>query len=219
MAKAKKRATRATGVKKTWFLILAPKLFNSQVVGETLVAEPSKSIGKLVPVNLTSLTGDMRRQNIQIIFKIDNATGSKFYTEIVGYEMLASSLKRLVRRGKNKIDYSFTASTAEGNKVRIKVIMITRGMTKLSSLTGLRKACEENVKRILSQMNYGNLVDDVIHHNIQSNLKKLLNKIYPLKICEIRYMRLLKKGKKPEKAVKKEAPKKIAKQKEVKKSA
>ncbi|MBW2995914.1 hypothetical protein KY332_01305 [Candidatus Woesearchaeota archaeon] len=201
MAKAKRKTSR-TAVKKTWFQITAPAMFNKQTIGEIPLVEASKGMGRTVPVNLMNLTGDMRKQNINVIFEINNISGSKLYTELVGFKMVASSIKRMVRRGKRKVDYSFTAKTADGYKLKVKVIMVTLGLTYLSSLTGLRKACDEEMVKMLSKMKYENFVEELVNHRVQTNVKKLLSKVYPLRMFEVRDMQVMKKGS--------EAPKKKA---------
>ncbi|MBR9691763.1 hypothetical protein GOV06_03165 [Candidatus Woesearchaeota archaeon] len=222
MAKAKRKTSRASSVKKTWYPILAPKLFNSQAIGETYIAEPSKSIGKTVAANLMNLTRDMRKQNLKVIFEITNATSGKFYTDIIGYEMISSSIKRMIRRGKRKIDYSFKTVTADGYRLQLKVIMITIGLANLSSLTRLRKICKEELTALLSKTNYLNFVDDLVNHKFQGFIKKKLSKAYPLRTFELRFMKVMKKGKAPEKEVEKEIKKEVPKEevkKEVEKEA
>ena len=67
MAKAKARAKKLTKAKKkTWVKIHAPKIFNEQIIGETLVADSSLTIGKPITVNLMNLTGDIKKQQINI---------------------------------------------------------------------------------------------------------------------------------------------------------
>ena len=195
MAKAKKRATRGTVVKKSWYPITAPRMFNEQVIGEILIAEPSKAIGRMVPANLMNLTRDMKKQNINVMFKIINVTGSKLYTEFVGYDMQASSIKRMVRRGKKKIDYTFSAVTGDGVKIKLKAIIVTRNNTNLSTLTSLRKACRDNIRNMFAKIKCDDVIRDLISHKTQSIAKKTLGKIYPLKLLEFRSVRLGKKSK------------------------
>jgi len=196
MAKAKRKVAKLV-TKKVWVPILAPKMFNEEVIGETLIAEPPTAIGRLVPVNLMNLIGDIKRQNVNIVFKINNATGNKLYTEVIGYEMLASSIKRIVRRGKNKIDSSLTAQTADNCKLVIKLVMITLNMTNLSMLTAVRKACADGLKKMVSKMSYEDFVRELVGYQVQMTLKKQIKKVYPLKSCEVRYMRLVERGAAP----------------------
>ena len=185
MALAKKTKGR---VKKRWFSIIAPRLFNNQVIGETFIVDPSVIVGRTVPVNLMNLTRNMKNQNINVKFEIKSITGEKALTEIVGYEMSPSSIKRMVRRGKDKLDQSFVVETAEGKKIRFKTLIIARGNTKQSVTSALVKNNEEILKRTAKKLNYENLVQELITHKLQSNIKRQLSKIYPLKTWEIRVM-------------------------------
>ena len=193
MAKAKKRVSRSTGVKKAWHPIMATRQFNNQLIGETLIADTEKSIGKIISINLMNLTGDMKKQNLEIAFKIDQIKDGKFLTSMIGYKMLASSLKRMVRRGKKKIDCSFEVKTADGYKLKLKLIMITLNRTSKSSLTALKKECLIKVDEIMEKMKYDVFVDAIINHRFQMQLKKPLSKIYPLRIFEVTCMRVKKK--------------------------
>ena len=58
--------------KKKWFEIVAPKLFDERVIGETTALEPDKLIGKPVLINLMALTNDPRKQNVSIKFNIES---------------------------------------------------------------------------------------------------------------------------------------------------
>ena len=191
MAKAKKKS-KASTVKKTWYSIIAPKLFNEQVIGEMPVGlEASKNIGRFVSVNLMNLTRDMRKQNTKMVFKINNVTGSKFHTEVIGFEMIPSSIKRMVRRGKRKVNYSFEILTSDKKNVKIKVIIITRGMTYNSSLTDLKKVCKEQVDETASKLTFEKIVSELVSYKFQSTMKRNLQKIYPLKAFEVNYMRVI----------------------------
>lgn len=187
MAKAK--SVKAIKIKKkSWVTIIAPKMFSNQIIGETFVAEPEKKVGMTVSVSLSTLTGDMKRQSTHIIFKINNYSGGKLGTEIIGYEISPSAIKRMVRRDKEKLDHSFPAETADGRKIRLKWIMITKEDTKSSILSALRKSSQDFLVKEVKKMSYDDLVNDIISHKVQAVTKKHLTKVYPLQICEIRAM-------------------------------
>jgi len=93
--------------KKEWYPILAPKIFQNVVLGETHVYEPEQMVGKCLTKNLMSLTNDVKRQNININFKVVNVQNGKGLTDIIGYYMVQSSIKRLIRKNIEKISMSF----------------------------------------------------------------------------------------------------------------
>ena len=78
---------KAKVIKKEWYPILAPKIFQNAVLGETHVYEPGQMVGKSVTKNLMSLTNDVKRQNINIDFEVVNVQNNKAFTDITGYYM------------------------------------------------------------------------------------------------------------------------------------
>jgi small subunit ribosomal protein S3Ae len=220
MAKAQ---TKIKGKKKRWFQIIAPKLFRQQVLGELTLYEPHTAMGRCISANLMSLTGDMKRQNVNIKFIINNIGEGKLYTDIAGYEVTPTSIKRMVRRRSSKISLSFLIETGDGKKARIKPILLTRGDVKQSVLTKLRKETEEAIKSEAKKAKLSILIEDLVNHRLQVGLKKHLNKLHPIRTVEIKELKLLAEGtpvtqpkktapeeaeevKKPKKA-RKEAPK------------
>jgi len=189
MAKAKK-VIRTSKAKKKWCPIIAPKSFNSQIIGETLVVDPHSKVGKNVSVSLSNLTGDMKRQNIHILFKMTGVIGDKINTEAFGYELSPSSINRMIRRGKNRVDQAFIVSTADEKKVVVKIIMVTRNYTHKKVLAKLRKINEEEMQKSIKKMKSNDLMMEIVNHKLQMNYKKLLSKIYPLQIYEIKVLKI-----------------------------
>ena len=182
--------------KKTWYTIVAPKYFNELVLGETPVYDPQEMIGKVVTVNLMVLTNDMKKQNINVEFKVDKLEGNRGNTSIMGYALIPSSVKRMVRRNRDKIDTSFVCKTSDGVLIRIKPLLITKANAKGSVLSKLLNHCTEYGTRLVAKLSAEKFVEDLINHNFQDALYGELKKIYPLKTCEIRMMKIVPAGKK-----------------------
>jgi len=174
--------------KKKWFPIVAPNIFHSQVVGEILLSSPSDAVGRIVPVNLANLARDPRRQHITIKLKASSAAGEKIHTELIGYEINPSFVKKMVRKGGAKIEHTFFIETTDDKKLRLKIISLTRRNTKLSVKTALRKKIEEIIKKESKKTNFTELMQLIVSHKIQGSMKKILNKITPLKSFEIKHL-------------------------------
>ena len=203
--------------KKEWYQILAPKIFQNVVLGETHVYEPAQMVGKCLTKNLMSLTNDSKRQNININFKVVNVQNGKGLTDIVGYYMVQSSIKRLVRKNIEKISMSFSCKTADNKDLQVKPLLITRSSTTGSVATKIRKNAQDFLVKHIREISYDNLINDLVSHKLQTFLKKDLSKIYPLRICEIRSMEIVSQEKieqvkskaKPEKKEKPKSEKKV----------
>lgn len=212
--------------KKKFVKIIAPRQFNEQVIGESLVADPRLLVGRKIKINMMSLTDDPRNQNIQINFLINNLKGDSVSTEIIGYTLLPAFVKRLVRKDKKRIDDRFIAKTNDNKKIILKTFLLTLNKTTKSVLKALRKQTQELLKSNVSKKSYDELVKEIFLHRLQNETRKKLAKIYPLKQCEIRDMQLVfektydeetskQKEAKVEKPAKKEEP--IERKKEPKK--
>jgi len=194
----KKRAQLALEKKrkKAWFQIVAPKLFREQIIGESLVGEAGELKDRCITSNLMALTNDMKGQNINITFRLKEVKNNRAYAEVVGYKMIPTTIRRIVRRGKDKIDDSFVCKTSDGINVRIKILLITRGDTKGSVIRKLRKSSINAICAYAKKTTYENFMSDIVTYRLQRFLRDSVNKIYPLKNCEIRQAKIAGPGEK-----------------------
>ncbi len=174
--------------KKQWYNIFAPKQFENAVIGETLVFEPKDMLGKTLTHSLMNLTNDTKRQNVNIHFKVVEIDGDKAKTSITGYEVVPSSVKRFVRRNSEKIDVSFACDTVDNVYMRVKPLIVTKNDVKGSVAAKLRHNVISLLTKAIRKMSYEEVINDMISHKLQSSMREALSKIYPLKVCEIRYI-------------------------------
>lgn len=173
--------------KKQWYQLIAPKQFDNVVLGETLVYEPGAMLGKTLNHSLMNLTNDNKKQNIHIHFKVVEIDGDKAKTNITGYEIAPSSVKRYVRRISKKIDISFNCETSDNVFLRVKPLIVTKADVKGSVVSKLIESAAAFLTKSIKKISYEEFISELISHKIQDATKSGLNKIYPLKVCEIRY--------------------------------
>lgn len=198
MATKKQVATKIR--KKKWLTLIAPKLFNEQPLGETPTYENDEVLGKHLIFNLMNLARDAKKQGINLRFRVKEIKGEKAYTELIGYEILPSSIRRLVRREKDKVDDSFIVSTKDNFRVVIKPLLITRNKTKGSILTRLRKEAKIAYLQLAKKVVLADLLSNAVTGGLQKTIKDRLNKIYPLKVSEIKILRVREQSAAPEQA-------------------
>ena len=174
--------------KKQWYPIIAPKQFDNVVLGETLVSEPGAMLGKTLSHSLMNLINDVKRQNVNIHFKVVEVEGDKAKTSIIGYEIIPSSIKRFVRRNSEKMDLSFPCETADNVLLRVKPLVITKADIKGSTAARLRNNIVSLLVKTIKKMTYEQIINDLIARKIQDLMRENLRKIYPLKVCEMRYL-------------------------------
>jgi len=188
------KESKKKAVKKKWLPIIGPKSFENVPLGETHVADPQRAIGKTVNANLMNLTGDMRKQGIEIRFDIVKVQDGKAHAAVTGYELLPSQMKRLVRRGRAKVADSFVARTATGRLVRIKPIVLTANPASIGAQTAIRLAAREKLRQLAGSMSFDRLVQDLIGFKVQRAVKDEVNKHHPIKTAEIKACILLPEG-------------------------
>ena len=116
----KKKVVAKKVKRKRWYTVLAPALFGEKILGESYVAEPANLVGKFLSLNLMNVTGDPKKQNINAKFKVVKVADGKGHTELQSFNLLPSSVKRIVRRGRDKITDSFLCVTSDKRLVRVK---------------------------------------------------------------------------------------------------
>ena len=130
----RKKTSDKKNKKKIWFEIIAPKTFKEVSLGNTLAYSLDEIKGRSIKVNLMKVTSNMKNQNVNVTFIINETRDNKGYTELVSYVFVPSSIKRLVRRGKSRVDDSFVCRTKDGKTIRVKSLMITRSITTKAGL-------------------------------------------------------------------------------------
>ncbi len=181
-------------VKKKWFPIVASKSFDEAFIGESLVASISVLEGRIVTVNLASLTDDIRQQHINLKFKVVSSNSEKAFGELIGFDVMPTAIKRLVRRGTDRIDASFVCETSDGKMVRIKPFLLTKSYSKGMIKKSLRKSLIDLVAAEVKKGTFDDLVKMLIGNKLQTSVKSALKKVYPIKSCEIKAADIVLKG-------------------------
>lgn len=187
--------------KKKWYRIVATRLFSNREIGESSVFSPASLVGKVASVNLMALTNDIKKQNINVKFRVVEVKDNVGYTEMFSYEMVPGHIKRIVRRANDKLDDSFIVETQDGKLIRIKPLIITRTETKGSILASISKKSRAYIIQYVKKVSWEQLISDVVTSKIQSELYKFLKRIYPLRVVEIRAMVLVPAKKRGEVAI------------------
>ena len=193
---AKSAADLKKQKKKKWCPIIAPDLFSNRVLGESLLDDASQLMNRTITVNMMQLLGDMKKQNINMMFKVVDVKEGKGLTEPMKFEVSQSSTRRLARREKDKLMDSFVVKTGDNKLIRIKTIMITNNATKGKVQTALIKNCRYACKELINATTFTNLFYDLVNGKFQKQVKDALHKTYPLRILEIRLVELKRRKKK-----------------------
>jgi small subunit ribosomal protein S3Ae len=181
--------------KKVWLSIYSPEFLGNVFLGESYVYGKEELVGKTLDLNLATITNDMKKQNINVSFRVTGVEEGKGQTKLVDYVLSPSHIKRMIRRKRNKIEDSFLVRMSDGRIVRVKPIAITNNEAYKSIVQKLRAAMKDMIKRAARQKTYEEFITDLLSLKFQKEMKDRLNKVYPLKYVDVRQAVLEEKGK------------------------
>jgi len=194
MAKGKQKKQTVKTVKKKWYEIQAQGYFQNKL-GEILLDDPQKLVGRKMKVNLMDLTNNVRMQQITLKYVVDKLEGDKGMAVWKDYEMSPTFLKRIIRRRTTRIDSSFIAKTQDNQLVRIKPMIIARNKLSTPLRSEIRKATIQFFAEKIMNLQQHEILGAVISGSMQKELKKKLSTYAPIKSVELRVIRTVKTGK------------------------
>ncbi len=195
---ASKRAERAAARKvrdrwrsKVWYTIIAPDTFSSKELGMTPSNDPEKVIGRIAEATLYDLTGDFKKMHVKLYFKINRIQGTNAYTRFIGHDMTNDYIRRMVRRRRSRIDAIFPVQTADGYRLRVKVIAVPDKRLKSSIKSELRKKIVEYLTSKAGEMTFSQYVKYLLSDDVRKDLSKVMKPVYPVRRIEVRKSEVL----------------------------
>jgi len=176
---------------KGWFNLLAPEMFNRQVIGETPAEEPSKVMGRVTEVTVQDLTGDFSKMHIKLHFRVADVRGTEAHTQFVGHDMTSDYIRRLTRRKRTRTDAVFTVTTKDGWTIRIKPMAITDRRIQGSKQRAIREIMGKVVANVGARSTVGDLVKGVISGDLAKEMAAACKPVHPISRVEIRKSEVL----------------------------
>ncbi len=195
---ASKRAERAAARRirdkwrsKVWYTIIAPETFSAKELGMTPSNEPDKVIGRIAESTLYDLTGDFKKMHVKLYFKINRIQGTNAYTRFIGHDMTTDYIRRMVRRRRSRIDVIFPVLTADGYKIRVKVIAVPDRRIKSSIKSEIRKKIADYLFAKATEMTFSEYVKYILSDDVRRDLSKVVKPVYPVRRIEVRKSEVL----------------------------
>jgi len=177
---AETKQTKMVLKKKKWYPVIAPKVFREEKIGEINLIDPAAAIGRKVKISLMQITGEPKTQNTRVEFIITGQHEGKLTTEIIGYELNNTAMKRMIRRGRTKLQDSIVLETADSKKIRIKPVVTTRNNITSATKKELRKRMLNYVKEQTAKNKFENIIKDLTQKKFQRAGIDILKKLCPI---------------------------------------
>ena len=171
---------------KKWFSVYAPKMFNSELIGEIPASSEKAVSGRNLVIGLDQLTHNPSNAFTNMVFKITDINGESASTKLVKMELMFSYIRSIVRRYRSVAYSVITLQSKDGRSVTVKPLVVTSIRTTRSKIVGLRKEADQIIKEFVSSNDSDAIVSSVINGKMQAELAARLKHITQINKVEIR---------------------------------
>lgn len=173
MAKVRvKRKTQDNWKKKKWYNVMADPIFDSKEFAKTIAIDSKQLMGRSIEKSLNELTSNIRDSGFVVKFKIHKVTGTTADTKLVEFNTKIATVKRMVRRGKSKIENIFNVQTKDGVNLKIKMMCLSGTKFTTANRTEARKILETKIKEEIKNKTLNEVWNSIFSQNFSEKLKK-----------------------------------------------
>jgi len=173
-------------LKKHWYDIVAPSMFENKVIGETLTADPKQLIGRKIEVSVMDLTNDYSKFYMKVQFQIEKLDGNKAHTKFIGHYCMRERIYRMIQRRIRRVDSIQDVKTKDGKTIRVKTVFILLKRINTSVKDATRRKSRELIDKIAGETDFNDFIKLIIKGELQQKIRKDVSKVYPIGDLEIR---------------------------------
>ena len=186
---------------KVWYNLLAPEMFNKQLLGETPTDVPDKLIGRIAEVTVQDLTGDFSKMHIKLLFRVNRVQGQDALTQFVGHDMTSDYIRRLTRRKRTRTDLTVDVTTKDNWHIRVKPMAITDRRIQSSKQRVIRAIMAKVIADTATKQSVGEFVKGIISGDLAKAIALGCKPIHPVSRVEVRKSEVSAMGEIPTEAI------------------
>jgi len=171
--------------KKSWYKLLAPKLFQEKEIGETIVYKEQNLKGRLVKIPLSIFSNKIPHQQTILTFEVSEIKGKTVYTIPTAFELTKDALRRDVRRHRSLIKTILNLVTKDKKKIRLTAYIFTYAKMDTQKQKNLRKVMDEYLQEQIPKDNFQKVYQESIYGDLASAIYKRIKKLQKVKRVEI----------------------------------
>ncbi len=143
--------------------------------------------GREIKYDLTRiLKGKSILMNFKVKVKDDKAISIPKEIKLMPYY-----LRRMVRKGTDYVEDSFVVECKDA-EMHVKPFIITRRKVSRAVKNAVRKNAKEELINYFKTKTSEEIFEEILRNRLQKTLSMKLKKIYPLSLCEIRSLKIMK---------------------------
>ena len=160
-------------------------MFNNIVLSETPSIDADAIVGRVIKVNISQLTGQASKYYMNAKFKIAAVDGKNASTVFAGYDCTRDYLFHMVRKRTEKVRHVRDVETKDGWKLQITALLILNRKTNKEVRGKIRGIIDKQLESAAKKEGIDGFVKDVIAGTMQKEMKRIGNKVYPVRFSEI----------------------------------
>ena len=171
---------------KSWYTIVSPGYLGEKEIAVSPSYDDDGMIGRKIEVPVSDFTGNFKKANSKILFKIVSCQGKKCSTMFIGHSVSDDFIKRMVRRRKERIDIVRNATTTDGYTMSVKTVIVTDGKLTNTKRVAIRRTIEEFLDEKSKGMGYEDFTRYLIGDEVYNDMVSATKDVYPIRKLEIR---------------------------------
>lgn len=206
--KGRKKKASDPFLKKDWYTIQAPNMFQVRHCGKSLVSRTqgtkiaSEALkGRIFEVNLADLSGQETDAYRKIKLICEDVQGDRLLTNFHGMDFTRDKACSLIKKWQTLIEGRADVKTTDGYTLRLFCIAFTKKQpnqlkktwyAQAGQVRQIRKKMVEVMQREAANCDLKELVLKFVPESIGQDIQKAGSRVFPLQNCHIRKVKVLK---------------------------
>lgn len=171
---------------KVWYTVVSPDFLGGKDIASSPSLTPENMIGRKIEIPVSDITGNFKKGTSRVVLKVASCEGSRCKTDFTGHYVSDDSVRRMVRRRRDRIDSYVRAVTNDNYKFVLKSVIVADSKLTSSKRVDVRLSVEKFLSEKLSGLSLGDAAMYVIGDEIYNDVVSAIRNIYPIKKIEIR---------------------------------
>jgi small subunit ribosomal protein S3Ae len=198
MADKRRSTTKDKWKEKSWYTIVAPSYFGEKEIGLSPSADPKYMINRTIAVPVSTFTGNFKKASSMVLFQVDRCEGKRCTTKFIGHEVSDDTIRRMVRRRRERLDIVINVKTSDLYNIAVKLVLVADQKLTGTKRSEVRSSIVDYITKRSLEMDIGTFANYIIGDDVYGDLVNCLKDVYPIKKIEVRKTEIGKREEAPE---------------------
>ncbi|HII81964.1 MAG TPA: 30S ribosomal protein S3ae [Ferroplasma sp.] len=186
MADRRRSTTKDKWKEKSWYTIVAPSYFGEKEIGLSPSADPKYMINRTIAVPVSTFTGNFKKASSMVLFQVDNCEGKRCTTKFIGHEVSDDTIRRMVRRRRERMDIVTDVKTSDLYNIAVKLVLVADQKLTGTKRSEVRATVVDYIVKKAKEMDLGAFANYIIGDDVYGDLVNSIKDVYPIRKIEVR---------------------------------